>query len=60
MDDICHDSPNTEIIALGDFNLGVLGIGRTQFLIDRNGNVVERFEPTTSMEIVEEKIKELL
>lgn len=32
----------------------------TKFLIDRNGNVVERFEPTTSMEIVEEKIKELL
>lgn len=31
-----------------------------EFLIDRNGNVVERFEPTTSMEIVEEKIKELL
>ena len=30
MDDICHDSPNTEIIALGDFNLGVLGIGRNQ------------------------------
>ena len=30
MDDIRHDSPNTEIIALSDFNLGVLGIGRNQ------------------------------
>lgn len=30
MDDICHDSPHTEIIAISDFNLGVLGIGRNQ------------------------------
>lgn len=30
MDDIRHDSPNTEIITINDFNLGVLGIGRNQ------------------------------
>ncbi|KAB1437749.1 glutathione peroxidase [Candidatus Galacturonibacter soehngenii] len=32
----------------------------TKFLVDRSGNVVERFEPTTDMYEVEEKIKELL
>ena len=32
----------------------------TKFLIDRNGNVVERFEPTTDMDVVEEKIREIL
>ena len=32
----------------------------TKFLIDRNGNVVERFEPTVDLSIVESKIKELL
>ncbi len=32
----------------------------TKFLIDRNGNVIERFEPTKDMLIVESKIKELL
>ncbi|NLK28392.1 MAG: glutathione peroxidase [Clostridiales bacterium] len=32
----------------------------TKFLIDRNGNVVERFEPTEDMFILEDKIKELL
>ena len=32
----------------------------TKFLIDRDGNVVERFEPTADMALVEEKIKELL
>ena len=32
----------------------------TKFLIDRNGNVVERFEPTESMIVVEDKLKELL
>lgn len=32
----------------------------TKFLIDRNGNVVERFEPTLDMAIVEEKLKALL
>jgi len=32
----------------------------TKFLVDRNGNVVERFEPTESIGIIEEKIKELL
>lgn len=32
----------------------------TKFLIDRDGNVVERFEPTEDMEVVAEKIKELL
>ncbi len=32
----------------------------TKFLIDRNGNVVERFEPTTDMFVVEEKVKALL
>lgn len=32
----------------------------TKFLIDRNGNVVERFEPTTDMFYVEGKVKELL
>ncbi len=32
----------------------------TKFLIDRDGNVVRRFEPTHNMSDVEEKIKELL
>lgn len=32
----------------------------TKFLIDRQGNVVERFEPTTDMDVVAEKISELL
>jgi Glutathione peroxidase len=32
----------------------------TKFLIDKKGNVVERFEPTTDMFYVEEKVKELL
>ncbi len=32
----------------------------TKFLVDRNGNVVERFEPTESIDVIEEKIKALL
>ena len=32
----------------------------TKFLIDRKGNVVERYEPTTDIAIIEERIKELL
>lgn len=32
----------------------------TKFLIDRNGNVVERFEPTEYLYVIEERIKELL
>ena len=32
----------------------------TKFLIDREGNVVARFEPTTDMQIVEENIKKFL
>lgn len=32
----------------------------TKFLIDREGNVVERFEPTADMFDVENKVKELL
>ena len=32
----------------------------TKFLIDRKGNVVERFEPTANMGEIEEKVKELL
>lgn len=32
----------------------------TKFLIDREGDVVERFEPTTEVYEVEDKIKELL
>lgn len=32
----------------------------TKFLVDRNGNVVERFEPTEDLYVVETKIKELL
>ena len=32
----------------------------TKFLINREGEVVERFEPTTDMDIVEKKIRELL
>ncbi len=32
----------------------------TKFLIDREGNVIRRFEPTHNMADVEEKIKELL
>ena len=32
----------------------------TKFLIDRQGNVVERYEPTTDCKIIEEDIKNLL
>lgn len=32
----------------------------TKFLIDKNGKVVERFEPTTDISHIEDKIKELL
>lgn len=32
----------------------------TKFLVDRNGNVIDRFSPTTKPEKLEEKIKELL
>lgn len=32
----------------------------TKFLINRDGNVVERFEPTANMSLIEEKIEELL
>jgi len=32
----------------------------TKFLVDREGNVVERYAPTTKPEAIEEKIKELL
>ena len=32
----------------------------TKFLVDRDGNVVARFEPTESMENVERKIQEIL
>lgn len=32
----------------------------TKFLVDRNGNVVERFEPTVEPKQIEEKVEELL
>lgn len=32
----------------------------TKFLVDRNGSVVERFEPMEDLEKIQEKIKELL
>ena len=32
----------------------------TKFLIDRNGEIVARFEPTTSMETVREKVEAIL
>lgn len=32
----------------------------TKFLIDREGNVVKRFEPTEDMKLIEDNIKELL
>jgi glutathione peroxidase len=32
----------------------------TKFLIDREGNVVERFEPTSEPEEIAERVKELL
>jgi len=32
----------------------------TKFLIDRSGNVVDRFEPTEEFYLVEERVKELL
>ncbi len=32
----------------------------TKFLIDKDGNIVERFEPTVPMEEVKEKIKEVV
>ena len=32
----------------------------TKFLVDRDGNVVERYEPTTECKVIEEDIKKLL
>lgn len=32
----------------------------TKFLVDRNGNVAERFEPTEAIDIIDEKVKELI
>jgi glutathione peroxidase len=32
----------------------------TKFLIDRNGNVVERFEPTEDIKVIEKAVEELL
>ena len=32
----------------------------TKFLIDRNGNVVERFEPTGDIKVIEKAVEELL
>ena len=32
----------------------------TKFVVDKEGNVVKRFEPTNSMEEVEECVKKLL
>lgn len=32
----------------------------TKFLIDRDGNVTERFEPTEAIYVIEDKIKELI
>lgn len=32
----------------------------TKFLVDRTGEVVERFEPTEDIAVIEEKVKELL
>lgn len=32
----------------------------TKFLVDRAGNVVERYEPTTECKVIEDRIKELL
>ena len=32
----------------------------TKFLIDRKGNVVQRYEPTTAIQVIEEDIKKLL
>ena len=32
----------------------------TKFLVDKSGNVVERYEPTVDMNLVEEKIRSLL
>ena len=41
-------------------NNGKIKWNFTKFLIDRNGEIVGRFEPTTSMKKVKEKVKELL
>ena len=32
----------------------------TKFLIDRQGNVVARFEPTDEIDVVEKQVKELI
>lgn len=32
----------------------------TKFLIDRNGNLIERFEPTQGMKIVRERVQEVI
>ena len=32
----------------------------TKFLVDRDGNLVERYEPTTGFDVIENRLKELL
>ena len=32
----------------------------TKFLVDREGNVVERYEPTTGCDVIEQDIKKIL
>lgn len=44
----------------GDINSPDIKWNFTKFLIDREGNVIERFEPTEDMSVVEQRIKELL
>ena len=44
----------------GDINGPDIKWNFTKFLIDREGNVIERFEPTEDMSVVEQRIKELL
>lgn len=38
----------------------LLIVNITKFLIDRDGNLIERFEPTQGMKIVREKIQEVI
>ncbi|MDY4792557.1 MAG: glutathione peroxidase [Pararoseburia sp.] len=44
----------------GDINGPDIKWNFTKFLIDREGNVIERFEPTEDLSVVEQRIKELL
>ena len=63
--DITH--PMTKVINSYNIKNGIISNKNseirwnfTKFLVDRYGNVVKRFEPTTDFEMIEKEIKKLI